>query len=81
MVKKDGVSFGNKAGYHHHGLWFARNGYCCMIIDTLQLGEIPGEHHGYAQPGQVVVALSWLHQRWGGGVELHPCARLPGDPP
>ena len=46
VMKKDGVSFGNKAGYHHHGLWFARNGYCCLTIDTLQLGEIPGEHHG-----------------------------------
>lgn len=45
-VKKDGVSFGNKASYHHHGIWFARHGYCCLIIDTLQLGEIPGEHHG-----------------------------------
>ncbi len=46
VVKKDGVSFGNKAGYHHHGIWFARHGYCCLVIDTLQLGEIPGEHHG-----------------------------------
>jgi hypothetical protein len=46
VMKKDGVSFGNKAGYHHHGIWFARHGYCCLMIDTLQLGEIPGEHHG-----------------------------------
>ena len=46
VVKKDGVSFGNKAGYHHHGIWFARHGYACLIIDTLQLGEIEGEHHG-----------------------------------
>lgn len=46
LVKKDGVSFGNKAGYHHHGLWFARNGYVCLTIDTLQLGEIEGIHHG-----------------------------------
>lgn len=45
-VKEKDVSFGNKAGYHHHGLWFARNGYVCLIIDTLQLGEIEGEHHG-----------------------------------
>lgn len=46
LVKKDDVSYGNKAGYHHHGLWFARNGYVCLTIDTLQLGEIEGIHHG-----------------------------------
>lgn len=46
LVKKDGVSYGNKTGYHHHGVWFARHGYACLIIDTLQLGEIEGEHHG-----------------------------------
>ncbi|MBE0544161.1 MAG: acetylxylan esterase [Verrucomicrobia bacterium] len=43
---KDGVSFGNKTGYQHHGAWFARNGYVCLLIDTLQLGEIEGLHHG-----------------------------------
>ena len=42
----NGISFGNKAGYQHHGAWFARNGYACLIIDTLQLGEIEGLHHG-----------------------------------
>lgn len=46
QVKKDGVSFGNKTHYHYHGAWFARNGYNCLIIDTLQLGEIEGIHHG-----------------------------------
>ncbi len=45
-VKKDGVSLGNKTHYQHHGGWFARNGYVCLIIDTLQLGEIEGIHHG-----------------------------------
>lgn len=45
-VKEDGVSFGNKAYYQHHGAWFARNGYVCLTIDTLQLGEIEGVHHG-----------------------------------
>ena len=42
----NGVSFGNKTGYQHHGAWFARNGYVCLMIDTLQLGEIEGLHHG-----------------------------------
>ena len=46
VMKKDGVSFGNKTGYHHHGVWFARHGYVCLMVDTLQLGEIEGEHHG-----------------------------------
>ena len=37
---------GNKTAYQDHGLWFASNGYVCLIIDTLQLGEIAGKHHG-----------------------------------
>ncbi|SVB98321.1 uncharacterized protein METZ01_LOCUS251175, partial [marine metagenome] len=45
-VKKDGVSYGNKVHYHHHGSWFARHGYVCLTIDTIQLGEIEGLHHG-----------------------------------
>jgi dienelactone hydrolase len=45
-VKQDGISFGNKTHYQHHGAWFARNGYICLTIDTLQLGEIEGVHHG-----------------------------------
>ena len=44
--RADGISFGNKTGYQHHGSWFARNGYVCLMIDTLQLGEIEGIHHG-----------------------------------
>lgn len=52
VVKKGGVSFGNKAGYHHHGAWFARNGYVCLTIDTLQLGEIEGIHHGTHREGR-----------------------------
>ncbi len=45
-VKFDGVSYGSKAFYQHHAAWFARHGYCCLILDTLQLGEIEGLHHG-----------------------------------
>ena len=44
-VKQDGVSYGNKVHYHHHGSWFARTAMC-LTIDTLQLGEIEGIHHG-----------------------------------
>ena len=45
-VRRDGVSLGNKTHYQHHGAWFARNGYVCLTIDTIQLGEIEGIHHG-----------------------------------
>ncbi|HZO84154.1 MAG TPA: acetylxylan esterase [Verrucomicrobiae bacterium] len=37
---------GNKAAFQHHGMWFATHGYVCLIIDTLQLGEIAAIHHG-----------------------------------
>ncbi|HWI58434.1 MAG TPA: alpha/beta hydrolase family protein, partial [Bacillota bacterium] len=48
----NGVSCGNKSWYQHHGAWFARNGYVCLIIDSLELGEILGEHHGTCRAGQ-----------------------------
>lgn len=50
-VKKDGIAYGSKASYQHHGAWFARHGYVCLIIDTLQLGEIEGLHHGVHREG------------------------------
>lgn len=37
---------GNKTAFQSHGLWFARHGYVCLILDTLQLGEIAAHHHG-----------------------------------
>jgi|SRR5579883_2137691 len=37
---------GNKTAYQDHGRWFASNGYVCLTVDTLQLGEIAGKHHG-----------------------------------
>ena len=43
---KDGISYGNKAGYEHHGVWYAKHGFVCLVIDTVELGEIHGEHHG-----------------------------------
>ena len=45
-VKKDGYNYGAKVNYQHHPAWFARNGYVCLILDTVQLGEIEGIHHG-----------------------------------
>ena len=51
LIKTNGISYGNKVGYQHHGAWFARNGYACLIIDTIQLGEIEGIHHGTHREG------------------------------
>jgi len=37
---------GNKTAFQDHGMWFARNGYVALLIDSLQLGEVAGVHHG-----------------------------------
>src|SRR5437879_1848157 len=42
---------GNKTAFQDHGMWFATNRYVCLIIDTLQLGELPGIHHGTYREG------------------------------
>src|SRR5947209_14102440 len=47
----DKVSYGSKVNYQHHPAWFASNGYVCLIVDTLELAEIQGEHHGTSRRG------------------------------
>lgn len=71
-VKKNGVSFGNKTHYQHHGAWFARNGYICLTIDTIQLGEIEGIHHGTYRE-----KMWWWNNRGytPAGVEAWNCVR------
>jgi dienelactone hydrolase len=71
-VKKDGISYGNKARYQHHGGWFARHGYVCLTIDTIQLGEIEGIHHGTYREG-----MWWWNNRGytPAGVEAWNCVR------
>lgn len=71
-VKIDGVSYGNKTHYQHHGAWLARHGYVCLIIDTLQLGEIEGIHHGTHREG-----MWWWNCRGytSAGVEAWNCIR------
>ncbi len=62
-----GVSYGSKVSYQYHPAWFAAHGYVCIILDTLELGEIPGEHHGTYSKKQ------WWWQSVGytpGGAEL-----------
>jgi dienelactone hydrolase len=71
-VKKNGVSYGNKVSYQHHGAWFARHGFACLAIDTLQLGEIEGLHHGTYREGM----WWWLnHGYTPAGVEAWNCVR------
>ena len=49
---------GNKVAYQSHGIWFARHGYVCFVVDTLQLGEIAATHHGTYNLGRW-----WWHSR------------------
>ena len=71
-VKKDGISYGNKTNYQHHGAWLARHGYVCLTIDTIQLGEIEGLHHGTYRE-----KMWWWHSRGytPAGVEAWNCIR------
>jgi cephalosporin-C deacetylase-like acetyl esterase len=71
-VKIDGVSYGAKAGYQHHAAWFARHGYCCFVLDTLQLAEIEGLHHGTHREGM----WWWVSRGYTpAGVEAWNCIR------
>jgi len=71
-VKENNISYGNKVSYQHHAAWFARHGYACFVIDTLQLGEIESIHHG-----------TYRHRMWWwnsrgyvpAGVEAWNCVR------
>ena len=71
-VRIDGVDYGNKTHYQHHGAWFARNGYVCLTIDTIQLGELEGIHHGTYRHG-----MWWWNSRGytPAGVEAWNCIR------
>ncbi len=71
-VRIDGVNYGNKTHYQHHGAWFARNGYVCLTIDTIQLGELEGIHHGTYRHG-----MWWWnsHGYTPAGVEAWNCIR------
>ncbi|MEX0715590.1 MAG: alpha/beta hydrolase family protein [Planctomycetaceae bacterium] len=69
---ENGRSFGNKTGYQRHGVWFAKNGYVCLTIDSLQLGEIEGLHHGLYDKDM----WWWLNRGYTpAGVEAWNCIR------
>jgi hypothetical protein len=54
----NGVSLGNKTLYQRDGEWFARNGYVCLVLDTVLSGEIEGIHTGTRDHG-----LWWWNSR------------------
>jgi cephalosporin-C deacetylase-like acetyl esterase len=37
---------GNKSKYQRHGISFAKNGYVAFILDSIQIAEVFGLHHG-----------------------------------
>lgn len=66
-VVENGVSYGSKVSYQYHPAWFATHGYVCLILDTVELAEIRGDHHGTYSRGM------WWWQARGytpAGVEL-----------
>jgi dienelactone hydrolase len=56
----NGLSYGNKAAavYQGDGAWFARNGYVCLVLDTVLAGEVQGIHTGTRDKG-----LWWWNSR------------------
>ena len=72
LVKINGISYGNKTFYQYHGCWLAAHGYACLTIDSLQLGEIEGIHHGTYREGM----WWWLNRGYTpAGVEAWNCVR------
>lgn len=43
---------GNKTAYQSHGIWYARHGYVCLTLDTLEMGELTCTHHGTYRDGR-----------------------------
>jgi cephalosporin-C deacetylase-like acetyl esterase len=37
---------GAKQDYQDRAIWFASHGYACLVLDTLEFGEVAGLHHG-----------------------------------
>jgi len=42
---------GNKTAYQSQGIWFARHGYVCLVLDSLEMGELICTHHGTYRDG------------------------------
>ena len=37
---------GAKFQYQDRGIWYASHGYVCLVLDTLEMAELAGIHHG-----------------------------------
>jgi hypothetical protein len=57
-ARTNGICYGNKGIYQRDGAWYARNGYVCLVLDTLRDGEIQGVHTGTRDRG-----LWWWNSR------------------
>ena len=40
-----------KVWYQPHARWFGEHGYVCLILDTIEIGESQGTHHGVYREG------------------------------
>ncbi|HSW47289.1 MAG TPA: prolyl oligopeptidase family serine peptidase [Phycisphaerae bacterium] len=57
---------GVKVGYQSQPIWFAKHGYACLIVDTVDRAEIKGVHRGLYSEGR----RWWLSRGYTpGGVE------------
>ncbi len=72
---------GHKAFMQDHGMWFASNGYVCLILDTLERGELPkARFPSRPVPGRPLVAVGRLHDGRAGMLERDSRDRLPRQP-
>lgn len=46
-----GHAASGKAWYQPHARWFGEHGYVCLILDTIEIGEMDGTHHGLYREG------------------------------
>ena len=44
QMKRDGTKAA--ADHQSHAIWFAKHGYVCLVLDTLELGEVAAVHRG-----------------------------------
>lgn len=53
---------GNKTAYQAHPIWLAKHGFICLIVDTLEFGEI-NDHPRYIHHGTYNLERWWWHSR------------------
>jgi hypothetical protein len=71
---------GAKFHFQDRGIWFASHGYACLVLNTLEYGELAGIHHGTHSLNM----WNWLSLGYtpaGWSVERDPGARLSGNVP